>query len=63
VTAPFRILEDAASAMLNDVQLKQRHVTGCGARRGSRLLAFHDFTVGQFPDGADSDGLLSRLLG
>jgi hypothetical protein len=49
----FRILEDAASAMLDDVQLKQRHVTRCGARRGGRPLAFHYFTVGQFPGGAD----------
>jgi hypothetical protein len=39
--------------MLNDVQLKQRRVTGGGARRGGRLLAFHDFTVSQFPGGAD----------
>jgi hypothetical protein len=37
--------------MLDDVQLKQRRVTGGGARRGGRLLAFHDFTVGQFPGG------------
>jgi hypothetical protein len=39
--------------MLDDVQLKQCHVTGCGARRGGRLLAFHDFTISQFPGGAD----------
>ena len=39
--------------MLDNVQLKQRYVTGCGARCGGRLLAFHDFTVSQFPGGTD----------
>jgi hypothetical protein len=39
--------------MLDNVQLKQRYVIGCGAWRGGRLLAFHDFTVSQFPGGVD----------